>query len=432
VEIITGKETRTAVVVGLKFKSKKQQGYRTYKTIKESLEELSRLLKTLGIEVVRTEIQIRETPSPATYIGEGKAHRLSEFCKKNNISIAAFDEELSPAQARNLSTIFGIDVYDRTEIILEIFSEHARTKESRIQVEIAKQEFMLSRLMGLWAHFDRQKGGIGLRDAGEKQIEMDRRILRDRISKLKKDLKKIGGIRENQRKLRKDILQVALVGYTNAGKTTIMNALTESLLLVEDKLFATLDSTVKILNPENRPKILISDTVGFIDKLPHRLIASFKSTLDELLTADLILHVVDISARNYEKHIDITHGVLDELNLSHKPSFIVFNKADALKGDFLLPRILKRKYLESVVISAHRKDDIKALRTSLIDFFEKQMLDVELEIPYNLQKKISEIHRVSRIIEKKYMEDSVLLKFKIASMHYNRLELKKFIFGKIE
>jgi GTP-binding protein HflX len=258
---------------------------------------------------------------------------------------------------------------------------------------------------------------------------MDRRIIRDRISKLKKDLIHLGKVRKTQRKMRENVLQVALVGYTNAGKTTLMNGLTDSELLVEDKLFATLDSTVKILNPNNRPKILISDTVGFIDKLPHKLVASFKSTLDELFSADLMLHVVDVSSENYEKNIEVTHKVLDELQLSEKPSFIVFNKSDLLTEKFLLPKILKRKYLESVVVSALDPESVVSLRTQIIDHFERKMMNVELEIPYALQEKISEIHEVSKIIDKKYNETSVYLKFKIANMHFDRLALSKYQVG---
>jgi len=427
VEIIKDKERPRAIVVGLRIKQKKQTSVNGVTNEDDCLEELSLLLDTLGVDVILKEIQYRESPSPATYIGEGKVNELSQYAREKNISMVVFDNELSSAQARNLSKIFGIGVFDRTEIILDIFSKHAKTKAAKIQVDIAKMEFMMSRIQGLWSHFDRQKGGIGLKDAGEKQIELDRRLIRDRISRLKKNLIHIENIKNTQRKLREDIIQVALVGYTNAGKTTIMNALTDSDLLVENKLFATLDSTVKILNPGNRPKILISDTVGFIDKLPHRLIASFKSTLDELYSADLILHVVDISSGNIEKHIEVTHRVLDELKVNDKPSFIVFNKVDTLKGELLLSKLIKRKYLESIMISAHKEQDIMGLRSKIINFFENRMLDVEIEIPYTLQDKLYEIHQVARIIDTKYNDDCVYLKFKIAATHYDRLVLEKYV-----
>lgn len=297
---------------------------------KEYLDELEFLTYTAGGEVVKRFTQKMEMPNPKTFVGTGKIEDVQRFIKENDIGTAIFDDELSPAQERNISKILNCKVLDRTNLILDIFAQRAQTSYARTQVELAQCEYLLPRLKGMWTHLERQKGGIGMRGPGETEIETDRRIVRDKIALLKEKIKTIDKQMAVQRGNRGKMVRVALVGYTNVGKSTLMNVISKSEVFAENKLFATLDTTVRKVVINNLP-FLLSDTVGFIRKLPTQLIESFKSTLDEVREADLLLHIVDISHPNFEEHIESVNKILDEIDSADKPTIMVFNKIDAYK-----------------------------------------------------------------------------------------------------
>ena len=294
---------------------------------KEYLDELEFLTTTAGGTVVKRYTQNLDTPNPKTFLGSGKIKEVLDFIELVKVQTVIFDDELSPAQERNISKIFNCKILDRTNLILDIFAQRATTSYARTQVELAQCQYLLPRLKGMWTHLERQKGGIGMRGPGETEIETDRRIVRDKISLLKKKIKNIDKQMHIQRGNRGKMIRVALVGYTNVGKSTLMNVLSKSKVFAEDKLFATLDTTVRKVVVKNLP-FLMSDTVGFIRKLPTQLIESFKSTLDEVREADLLIHVVDISHSNFEEHVDSVNKILDEIKSSNKPTIMVFNKID--------------------------------------------------------------------------------------------------------
>ena len=294
---------------------------------KDYLDELDFLTITAGGKVLKRFVQRMNMPNPKTFIGSGKILEIKEFILANDVNTVIFDDELSPTQERNISKIFNCKVLDRTNLILDIFAQRATTSYAKTQVELAQCQYLLPRLKGMWTHLERQKGGIGMRGPGETEIETDRRIVRDKISLLKEKIKSIDKQMHVQRGNRGKLIRVAIVGYTNVGKSTIMNLLSKSKVFAEDKLFATLDTTVRKIVIRNLP-FLLSDTVGFIRKLPTQLIESFKSTLDEVREADLLLHVVDISHSNFEEHIGAVEKTLDEIKSLGKPSIMVFNKID--------------------------------------------------------------------------------------------------------
>lgn len=299
---------------------------------KEYLDELEFLTYTAGGEVLKRFTQKLEMPHPKTFIGSGKMEEVQQFIDANDVGTAIFDDELSPAQERNISKILNCKVLDRTNLILDIFAQRAKTSYARTQVELAQCQYLLPRLKGMWTHLERQKGGIGMRGPGETEIETDRRIVRDKISLLKDKIAKIDKQMAVQRGNRGKMVRVALVGYTNVGKSTLMNVISKSDVFAENKLFATLDTTVRKVVIKNLP-FLLSDTVGFIRKLPTQLIESFKSTLDEVREADLLLHVVDISHPNFEEHIDSVNSILDEIECQDKPTVMIFNKIDAYEAE---------------------------------------------------------------------------------------------------
>ncbi len=294
----------------------------------EFLDELAFLTKTAGAKPIKTFTQKLETPNPKTFVGTGKLNEIAFYVKNNNIDVVIFDDELSPSQLRNIEKTLECKILDRTNLILDIFAKHAQTAHAKAQVELAQYQYLLPRLTRMWTHLERQKGGIGLRGPGETELETDRRIIRDKISRLKEQLKKIDKQKATQRKNRGKLVRVALVGYTNVGKSTIMNLLSKSDVYTENKLFATLDTTVRKVVIGNLP-FLLSDTVGFIRKLPTHLIVSFKSTLDEVREADILLHVVDISHPNFEEQINIVTRTLHEITQSDKVNYLIFNKIDA-------------------------------------------------------------------------------------------------------
>ncbi len=353
--------------------------------IEDFLDELSFLTETAGAEPVKRFIQRLDVPNPRTFVGSGKIEEITLFVKENKIDIAIFDDELSPSQIRNIEDTLGCRILDRTNLILDIFARRARTSHARTQVELAQYQYLLPRLTGMWTHLERQRGGIGLRGPGETEIETDRRIIRDRISLLKSQLKKIDTQMVTQRKNRGKMVRVALVGYTNVGKSTIMNLLSKSDVFAENKLFATLDTTVRKVVINNLP-FLLSDTVGFIRKLPTDLVESFKSTLDEVRESDLLVHIVDISHPNFEEQIKVVNETLRELKSFDKPVIIIFNKIDAfsytVKDEDDLTPLLKENYSlsdlkkswmatdiihKTVFISAKTKENVEELRNLLYD-----------------------------------------------------------------
>ena len=377
----TAKPQELAIIVGV-------QSQKQALTVDEYLDELEQLVYTAGAKTIKRFTQKLEHPHPKTYVGSGKIEEIGQYCLDNQIDVAVFDDDLSPAQVRNIElALNNIKVLSRTHLILDIFAKNAQTAQAKTQVELAQSIFMLPRLTGLWTHLSKQKGGIGMKGPGETEIETDRRALRNRISLLRERLKHIEKIGFTQRASREGAYRAALVGYTNVGKSTIMNLLSRSEVLVENKLFATLDSTVrKMVLPHPTKEhemmpILLSDTVGFIRKLPTLLVESFKSTLAEALEADLLIHVVDISNQNYEAQMISVKETLHSIGASSKPELIVFNKVDAFKGheeDFFVGSTgltieqfenswMAKENAPAVFISATNKSNIERLRQAVAE-----------------------------------------------------------------
>ena len=364
----------------------------------EYLDELEFLTYTAGGEVIKRFTQRLDTPNPKTFIGTGKMEELTQFVEENEIGTVIFDDELTPAQQNNIQKILRIKILDRTTLILDIFAQRAQTSYARTQVELAQYQYLLPRLTGLWTHLERQRGGIGMRGPGETEIETDRRIVRDRIALLKKKLETIDRQMATQRSNRGALVRVALIGYTNVGKSTLMNLISKSEVFAENKLFATLDTTVRKVVIGNLP-FLLSDTVGFIRKLPTQLIESFKSTLDEVRDADLLLHVVDISHPNFEDHIASVNQILGEIQSINKPTIMVFNKIDAythqtIDQDDLMTEKTSRHFTleewkqtwmnrmngDAIFISAVNKENIQEFREKVY----KKVREIHItRFPYN-------------------------------------------------
>jgi GTP-binding protein HflX len=390
--IETGRREERAILVGINY-----PGQNEYET-NDFIDELAFLAETAGVIPVYRFIQKLEIPNPKTFIGSGKISEIARYIDTNNIDIAIFDDELSPGQLRNIEKALGCRILDRTNLILDIFAGRAHTSHARTQVELAQYQYLLPRLAGMWTHLERQRGGIGLRGPGETEIETDRRIIREKIALLKEQLKKIDIQMATQRKNRGKMVRVALVGYTNVGKSTIMNLLSKSEVFAENKLFATLDTTTRKVVIGNLP-FLLSDTVGFIRKLPHDLIKSFKSTLDEVRESDLIMHIVDISHPGFGEQIKIVNETLSELKSADKPSILIFNKIDAFsyteRDEYDLTPVqrenvsltdLKKswmandKYHPTVFISAKTKENIEELKEILYKEVKKIHIT---KYPYN-------------------------------------------------
>lgn len=372
-------------------------GMDTEEKIREYLDELAFLAETAGAETVKRFTQKLQMPDSRTYVGSGKLSEISSYVKENKIDIVIFDDELSPSQIRNIEKILSARILDRNNLILDIFAKRARTAHAKSQVELAQYQYLLPRLTRMWTHLEKQRGGIGLRGPGETEIETDRRIIRDRISLLKKKLVKIDKQKATQRKNRGKMVQVALVGYTNVGKSTIMNMLSKSDVFAENKLFATLETTVRKIVIENLP-FLITDTVGFIRKLPHDLVESFKSTLDEVRESDVLIHVVDISHSEFEDQLKVVNETLADIDANGKPTIIVFNKIDAYtfvekEEDDLTPATRENLSLEDLKKTWMAKSNsptlfISAVKKSNIEEFKKVLYDEVKKIhmvryPYN-------------------------------------------------
>ena len=384
-------EGRVAIIVGVTLAGEDD-------TLAEDLAELTQLLGTLKIQVGGRVVQKRQKVTPRFFVVEGKVDEIKLLAEQLGSNLVIFDRTLSGPQVRNLEESTGCEVQDRTGVILEIFARHARTTQAKTQVEIARLEYMMPRMTGAWSHLERQRGGGVQRGMGEKQIEVDRRLARERMSRLRRQLEGIQKDRQNQRKARLSELKVALVGYTNSGKTSIMSAVTRANVQAEDVLFATLDASVRTLDPSTRPKILLSDTVGFIRNLPHSLVESFKSTLDEVLEADLLLHVVDASHPNFRAQMQTTSDVLREIGAGEIPQLMVFNKLDKV-ADPVLPKILKAAYKNSEFVSALREDDMVRLRRYIIKYFEENLVRATIEVPADDQALLSLIYKSCLILE---------------------------------
>lgn len=379
--------------------------------VDDNLEELKLLAETAGVEVVDKLIQDRDKINPAYFVGSGKVDELKRIINADDVSSVIFDSDLNPAQIRNLEKATGIKIIDRSTLILDIFAKHARTREAKTQVELAQLQYLLPRLTRQWGHLSRQVGGIGTKGPGETQLETDRRLVRNRIEVLRKDLSKIDQQRVIRRKGRENRFKVSLVGYTNAGKSTIMNLLSGSNVLVENQLFATLDSTTRKVKLNENHEILLSDTVGFIRKLPHHLVASFKSTLDEVRNADLLLHVVDVSHQMFQEQIQTVLQVLEEMALSEIPILTVFNKIDLLKERNQIAS-LRNEFPHSVFISALRHIRTERLKEAIVDFIELKFVEAMVEVPMENQSLVNFIHSNAIVREQIYDNNCVVIKFK--------------------
>ena len=471
-------EIKNAVLVGIQLPKVTSEDFAS------SLQELTRLVSTLGYNVVGKVTQKRSSDRSSSILGEGKLHELSLWTGgtgkvaamvehklskaalkwkeaaeaetdqaadqaadqsadqaadsaaeaegfkepdadeeitakaiKETAHIVIVDTDLSPSQIRNLESASGVTVLDRTGVIIEIFSRHARTKAARLQVEIARLTYVAPRLRETGGGEDRQ-GGKG---AGESSLELDKRKIRDRIKELKTELAAIGDEHQIRRARREQEISVALVGYTNAGKSSLMRAMTGSEVLIADKLFATLDTTIRPMHPETRPKVLISDTVGFIKKLPHDLVASFKSTLDEALHASLLLFVVDASDPSFRSQLEVTRSVLTEVGANDVPSLLLLNKRDRLDETQILD--LKAEFAEALIISTRNEDDVKMLREKILSYFESKMIDEDLFIPYSAKGVIGDIRAKMKVLSESYNENGVILK--VRSSAENLAQAKK-------
>jgi GTPase len=391
IEVVKGKDNEEAILVGVISSDQTEEKAREY------LDELAFLAETAGAIPVKTFMQKLDYPHPRTFVGQGKLEEILNFIKEREVELVIFDDELSPTQLRNIERFLQVRVLDRTNLILDIFARRAQTAHAKTQVELAQYQYLLPRLTRMWTHLERQRGGIGMRGPGETQIETDRRIILEKIARLKEHLKVIDKQKATQRKNRGRMVRVALVGYTNVGKSTLMNLLSKSEVFAENKLFATLDTTVRKVVVENLP-FLLSDTVGFIRKLPHDLVESFKSTLDEVREADLLLHVVDISHESFEEQFQVVNNTLKEITKEQKPVMVVFNKVDAYKyvqkdAFDLTPTTRENRSLEElertwmaqldascVFISARDKVNIDGLKQEL---YERVKQIHVTRFPYN-------------------------------------------------
>ncbi|HIA29657.1 MAG TPA: GTPase HflX, partial [Candidatus Marinimicrobia bacterium] len=391
--------------------------------MEEHLDELSLLAQTAGAEVVGRYIQRRDRINPTYFIGKGKAQQIVQQSQELDVQLIIFDDELSPSQIRNFLKISdSIKVIDRTGLILDIFQRHAQTRESKTQVELAHLQYLLPRLTRLWTHLERQMGGIGTRaGAGETQIEVDRRIIRDRIAKLRKDLKKIDKERETQSKRRKEMFRVALVGYTNAGKSTLLNALTGADVFVQDQLFATLDTTIRTLEVNDHHRLLLSDSVGFIRKLPHTLVASFRSTLMEVLEADLLLLMLDGSSYLLDEQLQTVREVLNEIGARDKEAMLVINKIDLIEDPEILQG-LKARFPEAVFISALNHLRLDALQEAMVEEMEKSYRTAQVVFDPGLGKEIATVFQEVEVLDTSYEDDGVHLTIRGERVTVERLK----------
>jgi len=380
----------------------------------EHLEELELLADTAGADTVLSVVQNLPKRDVAHFIGRGKVEELKAIIEEEKITIVIVDGELSPAQARNLERAFERKVVDRTGIILDIFATRARTSEARTQVELAQLQYLLPRLSRMWSHLSKQYGGIGSKGPGETQIESDRRLVRTRITHLREKLERIDTQRETQRKGRAEMFRVALVGYTNAGKSTLMNEVTGAEVLAEDRLFATLDSTVRAVELAPGRTILLSDTVGFIRKLPSHLVASFRSTLAEVREADVLLHVVDASSDAAAAHIATVEETLRDIGAGHVPTIMVLNKVDLIPSDDDRLRDLLAKYPDAVAVSAARGFGIRALRDRLAEVYEQSFMELVVQLPIERWHQAARLYDLADVLDKEFDETNATMRLRFS------------------
>ena len=416
-----------AFLVGVKLKDELQSD------AESSLEELRRLAETAGMEVLAEIIQPKETPDPAYFIGRGKLEEAEAIVSELKVEAVIFDNDLTPAQTRNLEKALDIVVVDRTSLILQIFAQRAQTKAAKLQVDLAQLQYALPRLTRMWTHLSRlgtgggtaggsagRAGGV-VRGPGETQLQIDRRLIHSQISRVKKALQKVEKHRRVQRKQRQEMINVSLVGYTNAGKSTLFNALTSEKRLAEDKLFATLDPTTRLLDlPDNR-HVLLSDTVGFLKKLPHHLVASFKATLEEVAEADLLLHVVDVAHPEAESQIDAVDEVLKELDAFERPTLMVFNKVDLLENEEYT-QLFRNKYPDSLAISAQNSTGLEALKDLLAERFSTQDVEVSLALSYQDGKALDYLYKHGEVFDTDYQGESIRVKAKLPQRYLKALD----------
>lgn len=380
-------------------------------TVDDSLEELKQLADTAGATVIKKFIQKRPKPDPTFFIGRGKVQELALYAQQENIDLCIFDDELSPAQQRNIESVMGIRILDRTALILDIFAQRARTNEGKLQVELAQLQYTLPRIMGKGLMLSRLGGGIGTRGPGETKLEVDRRRIRDRIAFIKEQIEKVKAVRSLHRSKRKknNVFEVSLVGYTNAGKSTLLNTLTNSDIYAKDQLFATLDPTTRQLTLPNKQEIIITDTVGFIQRLPHQLIAAFRSTLEVVTEADLLVHVIDVSHELYIEQAAAVHEVLKEIGAETKPVITVYNKIDKLPPD---SKLADRLALEedTVCISAAKKLNLETLQQMIESHLKSKAVEVTLCIPYAETAKAAQLHETANVLEQEYTENGAVMK----------------------
>jgi len=395
-----------AILIGIEFFSNGSSH------LDNNLKELNGLAETAHYNVISMVSQKLTRINPKSFIGKGKVEEVAQLIRQFSADIVIFDENLSPAQNRNLESIFKCRVIDRSWLILEIFGNHARTRESKAQVELASLKYALPRLTKMWGHLSRQRGGIGMKDVGETQIQLDRRLIRDRITKLDRKLKQIDLEKITQRKNRRDVYKVALVGYTNAGKSTLMNQLTGAETLVENKLFATLDSTIRKIKKNFPYPVVLSDTVGLIDKLPHDLIASFKSTLDEVRDANLLIRVVDMSDSNAKRQIQTTNNVINEIGVENTDSLLVFNKIDKVNDLEILESELQR-HPKAIIISSKNGTGLDVLRNAIISSYENKLSSHQITIQYEQAKLIPQIRKYAVIVQTDYEDTFIRLDLRL-------------------
>ncbi len=427
----TNKEAEKAILVCTtipksgSFKSVKQKAYR------EHLEELEFLAKTAGAEVIAKYYQERENIDSTYFIGRGKAQEIADRAAEEDANIIIFEDSLSPTQIRNLEKLINRKVIDKPGLILDIFASNARTAESKIQVELAQLQYLLPRLTRQWTHLSKQYGGIRTKGPGETQIETDRRLVKVRISVLKSKLRKIEEQRKTQRQQRKGFIRIGLVGYTNVGKSTLLNVLTDAGVNVEDKLFATLDTSTRLLKKINQKRIphqvLISDTVGFIRNLPHDLIESFKSTLAEVVESDILIHIIDISSESFEEQIKVVEDTLSELYNERKPVIMVFNKVDKLNQEDRQSMIneLKSRYPEGVFISAYKGINLGALEEKIIEVINKELSETELNIPVEKEdayRLVNKLHHEVEILGTEYLNESIKIRIRATKADIERIQ----------
>jgi GTP-binding protein HflX len=409
----TNRQRRRLTATEVDFTRVRQRALLVGTTTDESLDELALLADTAGADVAHRELQRRPTPDPARYIGKGKAEELRGVAEALDVDVVIFDDELTPAQQRNLEKLFSVDVVDRVALILDIFAQHATSQEGALQVELAQLRYRLPRLRGRGTQLSQQGAGIGTRGPGETQLEVDRRRLLRRMQKLDRDLKALGGTRATQRKARKrrDLLQVALVGYTNAGKSTLLNRLTHAGVLVQDQLFSTLDPTVRRLHLPGGETVLLSDTVGFVRRLPHQLVEAFQSTLEEVRDADLLLHAVDASAPDADERIAAVDTVLREIGADAVPRLLAWNKADIAPSDEL--KMLLATHPGSVALSAATGEGIPELLTTVGDRLRALARIVELVVPYDRGDVLAALHRAGEVLVEMHVEQGTRVRARL-------------------